>query len=117
MRFKLDENLPIEAAEVLQNAGHDAATIYSEGLTGVDDMRIAQVCKDEQRALVSLDLGFSDIRNYPPSAYEGIIVLRTKQQDKPHLLKIVERLSHKLAEGNLSGKLWIVDEKNIRVRS
>ncbi len=30
MRFKLDENLPVEVAELLREAGHDAATIHTE---------------------------------------------------------------------------------------
>jgi hypothetical protein len=27
-RFKVDENLPIEAAMLLANAGHDSLTVY-----------------------------------------------------------------------------------------
>ena len=27
MRFKIDENLPIEAAQLLRSAGHDATTV------------------------------------------------------------------------------------------
>lgn len=30
MRFKVDENLPVEAAEVLRQAGHEAATVLEQ---------------------------------------------------------------------------------------
>jgi hypothetical protein len=30
MRFKIDENLPIEVAELLRTAGHDALTVFDE---------------------------------------------------------------------------------------
>lgn len=34
MRFKLDENLPREAAQTLSNAGHDALTIHDQKMVG-----------------------------------------------------------------------------------
>ena len=30
-KFKVDENLPAEAAELLAGAGHDAATVFDPG--------------------------------------------------------------------------------------
>jgi hypothetical protein len=37
-------------------------------------------------ALVTLDTDFCDIRKYSPQDYHGLIVLRLKRQDKPHVL-------------------------------
>jgi hypothetical protein len=34
MKLKVDENLPIEVAEALQQAGHDAVTVHDQRLTG-----------------------------------------------------------------------------------
>ena len=34
MRFKIDENLTVEAAESLRQAGHDATTVPQQGLSG-----------------------------------------------------------------------------------
>ena len=47
MRFKVDENLPVEAADLLQAAGHEATTIHDEHLVGQPDPNVAQVCRDE----------------------------------------------------------------------
>jgi predicted nuclease of predicted toxin-antitoxin system len=116
MKFKIDENLPIEAADILQKAGHEADTVHSEGITGADDVTISKVCKAESRVIISLDLGFADIRTYPPDEFVGIIVLRLSRQDKYHVLNIIERLKNALSSEELKGKLWIVDEKRIRVR-
>jgi len=30
MKFKIDENLPVEAAELLKGAGYDAMTVWEE---------------------------------------------------------------------------------------
>ena len=66
MRFKIDENLPIEAADLLNQRGHDAQTVLQEELSGAPDTDIASVCKREKRALLTLDTDFSDIRTYRP---------------------------------------------------
>lgn len=34
MRFKIDENLPIECAEVIKKVGYEADTVSDEGLGG-----------------------------------------------------------------------------------
>lgn len=73
MRFKVDENLPIEVAEVLRTAGHDAATVNEEAVGGVCDPDLALVQR-ESRALITLDVGFADIRSYPPEEYQGLVV-------------------------------------------
>ena len=35
MKFKIDENLPVEVAELLREAGHDAATAIEQQLGGL----------------------------------------------------------------------------------
>ncbi len=80
MRFKIDENLPVEAALSLRNAGHDVLTIHDQQMVGDPDPQVAVVCKSEQRAIISLELDFSDIRTYPPGNYDGIVVLRPRTQ-------------------------------------
>ena len=61
-KFKIDENLPIIIAEILKNEGYDVATIFSENLSGANASEISEVCKKEDRILITLDLDFSDIR-------------------------------------------------------
>ncbi len=116
MKFKVDENLPVEVAETLRQAGHDAFTVLEQGLGGVSDKHIADICKSEQRAIVTLDVGFGDIRTYPPVEHSGIIVLRLKQQDKIHVMEVFDLVVQSLAERSLQQQLWIVDEKQIRIR-
>ncbi|MBS0167289.1 DUF5615 family PIN-like protein [Nitrospira sp. CMX1] len=42
MRFKLDENLPPDASTLLSNSGHDALTIWDQGLQGPNSGRCVQ---------------------------------------------------------------------------
>jgi predicted nuclease of predicted toxin-antitoxin system len=107
-KFKVDENLPTEAAELLSGAGHDAVTVVDQRMAGQPDTNVAAVCRREGRAVVTLDLDFADIRAYPPSDYAGIIVLRLVRLHKPHVPSVLQRLLPLLESEPLFGKLWIV---------
>jgi predicted nuclease of predicted toxin-antitoxin system len=117
MKFKVDENLPVEAADAIRLAGHEALTVLDQAMGGVSDGPLAMVCHTEHRALITLDLDFSNIQAYPPSEHHGIIVLRLTHQDKEHVLRALAAVIPYLAKEPLVGRLWIVDEQRIRIRS
>jgi len=116
MEFKVDENLPVEVADLLRQVGYDAVTVFEQHLEGSPDSDIASVCQEEGRALITLDTDFADIRAYPPAQFPGLIVLRLHRQDKPHVLKVIERLIPLLSSEPLEHLLWIVEETRLRVR-
>lgn len=116
MRFKIDENLPVEVAELLRAAGHDADTVHDEGLAGAPDARISAIVRDERRVLVTLDFDFADIRAYPPSEYGGIVVLWLRTHERDAVIRLMARALEVLIHEPISGKLWIVEEARIRVR-
>ena len=115
MKFKVDENLPIEVVRLLEDNGHDALTVLWQNLGGEQDTRIAEACKKEKRALITLDTDFSDIRTYPPEEFLGLIVLRLKTQDKSHVLSVVSRFINILFKEPLNRRLWIVEEGRVRI--
>jgi len=116
MDFKIDENLPTEIAEILIENGYGATTVYDEDIAGCSDRLLAEVCMNEHKILITLDLDFSDIRIYDPKKYHGIIILRFKFLDKSNILKNVKRFIPVLKRENPDKKLMIVNEKNVRVR-
>lgn len=116
MRFKVDENLPVEIADLLRQHGHDASTVPEQQLAGQPDVQVARVCRIEGRALVILDLDFSDIRQYPPEDYKGIIVLRPALQNTTRLVRLMQRVLPLLNQEPLESSLWIVDNRRVRIR-
>ncbi len=116
MRFKIDENLPVEIAEVLINVGHDAKTINDQQLQGIRDPVLINVCKNEKRVLITLDTDFSDIRTYPPQDFSGIIVLRVGSQAKQHVIKVFQHIIPLFEREPLNQHLWIVEETKVRIR-
>ena len=76
MRIKLDENLPGELADDLEALGHDVDTVAAEQLSGMPDPAVANAAWRARRVLFTLDKGLADIRRFPPSRYEGIVLFR-----------------------------------------
>ncbi len=116
MKFKVDENLPAELVSLLSGAGHDAASVPDQKLGGAADPSVAAVCQTEDRVLITLDLDFADIRNYPPGGHPGIIVLRLGRQDTPHILAVARSLLPVLATEPIQHHTWIVEEGRVRIR-
>ncbi|WP_168221543.1 DUF5615 family PIN-like protein [Aquisphaera giovannonii] len=45
MRFKIDEDLPPTAADLLRGLGHDVSTVYDQGLQACTDPAILTACQ------------------------------------------------------------------------
>ena len=115
MQFKLDENLPGEVADLLRDAGHDVETVNDEGLQGAKEPVLADVVRREGRILLTFDIGFGDIRSYPPADYAGLLVLRLGVQDKASTLAVCTRLVTLLEQQSPRGQLWIVEDTRVRI--
>jgi len=116
MKFKTDENIPLEAVDLLRAVGHDAFSVFDQSLAGQPDDRIASVCQQEERVLTTLDTDFADIRTYPPADYPGIVVLRLANQSAPQVTRVLRRLLEVLRTHDCRGQLWIVERERIRTR-
>ena len=116
MNFKVDEHMRVEFVDVLSAAGYSSETVVQENLSGADDAVVARICQKENRIRLTLDLGFSDIRSYPPDAFPGLVVLRPGRQDKLHLIEVLRSLLPLPSTETVQNRLWIVDESGVRIR-
>lgn len=115
MRFKLDENADPRRRTSLEDAGHHVSTVQEEHLQGAKDPVIAQTCKDLGLCLITLDLGFAQILEYPPNDYPGIIVLRHPAPSLAGMKQLVEQITAALQTRSPRGRLWIVEPGRIRI--
>lgn len=89
MKLKLDENLPIEILPELRQAGHEADSVYDEGIAGAPDPIVLATAKKEGRVLFTMDKGIGDIRAYRSEEYLGIVLFRPPASGRSTALAFV----------------------------
>ena len=105
MKMKLDENIGQRGKALLIAAGHDVCTILEQNLQSAPDPTVIEVCRMEQRCLVTLDLDFSNPIQYQPSEYSGIAVIRLPKRPSPQdLLDAIVTLINALKPNQLDRK-------------
>ena len=116
MNVKLDENITAVAKSLFREFGHDCETVPDEDLTGTADPNLLDACRKEQRLLVTFDVGFGDVRAYPPAGHHGIIVLRLRDQQPQAVLDVLRRFLLATDIDELAGRLCVVTEDRVRIR-
>ena len=118
MHFLIDADLPRSVKPLLERYGHIATDVRDIGLTSAKDPQIAAYAQNHKICLMTGDFGFSDIRNYVPAAYRGIVVLELpRNATAVFIVRLIESLlqqSDVLAK--LEGRLAIVAPGRIRLR-
>jgi len=118
MQFLIDEDLPRSIANLLRRYGHETIDVRDIGLRGAKDSEIAHHAKNKKLCLVTGDFGFSDIRNYPPAQYAGLLVLNMPGDATAiFITKLLEGfIKQDKLVSELPGKLVIVEPGRIRIR-
>jgi predicted nuclease of predicted toxin-antitoxin system len=116
LKFKVDENLPAELAAMLRDADHEADTVGDQKLAGADDSAVFERCQAQGRILLTLDLDFSNVQTYPPKLHAGVVVFRSRTQDKPTLVALLKRLLPLFKNRSPRQQPWIVEHDRVRYR-
>jgi predicted nuclease of predicted toxin-antitoxin system len=113
MRFLIDEDLPRSMGDLLRRYEHEAVDVRDIGLRGAKDAQSEGLC------LVTGDLDFSDMRNYPPREYAGLVVLRLpRTATASFILNLLESfLQQADLVAQTPGKLAIVEAGRVRIRT
>jgi predicted nuclease of predicted toxin-antitoxin system len=117
MKLKLDENLSRHLKATLAALGHDVQTAADEGLLGQPDSRIGAAARREERVLLTLDVGFADLRKYPPGSHPGIILFRPRSWGPLAVNQYVEQFVRATDLERLAGCVAVVEPGRVRVRS
>ncbi len=80
MRIKLDENLGRPHVALLKRHGFDGDRVFDQDLSGIVDAELWVHVKREGRFLITLDLGFSDVRRHAPGTHPGILIFTRAQK-------------------------------------
>jgi predicted nuclease of predicted toxin-antitoxin system len=116
VRIKLDENLGRPHVALLKRHGYDTDRVFDQGLSGIADADLWVHVKREGRFLITLDLGFSDVRRYSPGTHPGIILLRPRRKGRNAVSQVLRRVLVERRLETLEGCLAVADESRTRVR-
>jgi predicted nuclease of predicted toxin-antitoxin system len=97
---------------------YDAVDVRDVGLGAASDEEIAHYARARAMCLITGDLGFADIRAYPPQDYSGLMVLRlpTTAGREFILGLITAALRQTELVKALPGRLAIIEPGRIRLR-
>ncbi len=116
MKFKLDENIGRRGIDLLVDAGHDVMTVNQQGVSGISDDALFDLCAREGRALITLDHDFGQVLRFPPQNAAGVVVLepgpRVTRDSLPNRLR---ELLAVLRTRPLGGELWIIEPGRVRI--
>jgi predicted nuclease of predicted toxin-antitoxin system len=116
MRFKLDENVTTELAGRLSDRGHDVATVFGQGWAGKVDEELLPMLREEDRILITQDVGIADILRFPPGRTAGIILYRPETAGAAALMSLFESTLSSVLSLPLSQSLVVVTVHSIRIR-
>ena len=116
MRFKLDENLPVELVTDLRDLGHDADTVADEGLRGAADPAVVDAASAADRILFTLDKGIANLQRYPIHQHAGAVLFRLDTSGRGAVIAFVRERLHSVLEMHLAGRLTVVGPSAIRFR-
>ncbi len=116
MKFKLDENLGSLGKALLETEGHDVMTVADQKMSGAQDERVYEVCRDENRVIVRLDHDFGQTLRFPPEATAGIVVLECKGRLTPTMIRArLTEFATLLRSRPIDRELWIVEPGRVRI--
>lgn len=115
-RVKVDENLAQSHVALLERAGYEAQSVFDEELSGIPDTALWDRVVNEQRLFITLDLDFSDVRQFPPGSHPGILLLRPRNAGRVAVSEVLKRVLRERSLEQLEGCLAVADEVHTRIR-
>lgn len=116
MHIKVDEDLPLIAAEWLRERGFEASTVRQQGMGGWKDAQLWEAVQEKAQFLVTADKGFADIRLYPPGSHGGILLLRPDEDGIRPVLDLLGAVLGEVDLAELDGVLAVATSQGLRVR-
>lgn len=113
----LDHCVPRRYLRLLHEWGYTAALMSAHIPADAPDADVMALAGKLDAALLTVDLDFANILDYPPADYGGIVVMRFQIEDEAELDVTLKSALDDLYRDGLRGVLVIVSSGRYRVRS
>lgn len=115
IKFLLDENLSRSTKSFLTGLGYDVKNVNDYRMPGCADTDILRRAALENRVVITHDLDFGNLLNYPVY-YTGVIILRLSDQTPKATNSVLGSFLKKIERKSLINSLVIVSEDRYRIR-
>ncbi|TVR25049.1 MAG: hypothetical protein EA396_00265 [Anaerolineaceae bacterium] len=112
----LDHCVPRRYLRLLHEWGYDATLITEHIPADAPDRDVIALAIKLGAPLLTADLDFANILDYPPSDYGGIVVIRYEIQHEAEIDQTLQSALDDLYRDDLRGALVIVASGRYRVR-
>lgn len=116
LKITVDEDLPLQAVQLLREHGYDAASVIEQGMGGWKDPQLWVAIQSDERFLVTADKGFGDIRVYPPGKHFGILLLRPDEDGIRPVVELLQQVLNSYNLEDLVGATTVATPRGIRLR-
>jgi predicted nuclease of predicted toxin-antitoxin system len=115
MRFPIDANLSPRVAAWLRSRGHDAVHVFDLAMAAARDEQILARAAEEDRVLLTSDLGFGEIRARALGS-SCVLILRLRSQGSARVIARLEQARAQALPALERGAVVTVEEARLRIR-
>ncbi len=116
MSILLDHNVPAKFVRLLNDWDYEASRLTDHLAADTDDVDVIELAQTLDAILLTIDLDFSNILDYPPADYAGIIVMRYQASAENAVIATLRQVLADLYRDDLRGVLVIVEPTRYRIR-
>jgi predicted nuclease of predicted toxin-antitoxin system len=116
MRILLDHCVPRRYMRLLTLWEHEVELMASHIPPDAPDADVIQLAGELDAILLTIDLDFANILDYPPEQYGGIVVMRYVHTDEEQLDATLKTALADMSREALRGVLVIVTSGRYRIR-
>jgi predicted nuclease of predicted toxin-antitoxin system len=112
----LDQCVPNKFQRIIQLWGYQADLLSQHIAIESTDKAVIELAQKLDAVLLTIDLDFANILDYPPADYEGIVVMRYDIMDESDVLNSLKQALTDLYRDDLRHVLVIVEAHRYRIR-
>lgn len=112
----LDHCMPRRYQRLLSEWGYPVALLTEHLPADAPDSDVLQTAQQLDAVVLTVDLDFANIIDYPPKQYAGIVVLRYQARDQDALDQTLKTAFSDLYQDDMRGTLIVVSPRRYRVR-
>jgi predicted nuclease of predicted toxin-antitoxin system len=116
MSILVDQCVPRKYLRLLHEWGYTADLVQSHLSANAEDASVLALAQRLDAVLLTADLDFAQIIEYPPQNYQGIVVLRYRAEDETAITNVLRQALKDLYRDSLRSALVIISANRYRVR-